>query len=317
VLANPKIITLNKQRGEVLLGRRDGFLTTTVTQTSTTQQVEFLETGTRLIYRPFITNTGLVRLEIHPEDSDGGLNADGLPFKETAEVTTNVMVPDGETVVIGGLFRERDKVTKKRVPVLGSLPLIGGLFRSEDTESVREEIVILLTPHILGPDGRPVARAPAGNGPRRRPVDDGATAAPAAWGPPATATATATAAAAAEPAAAHSAGSLGFDDVFGLPAAPPSAYTRPVAPEPPEPEPAALAAAWLDEARALLAEGRYVSAGVLLDSLPPDERQAGEVAALRDQVWRGLIGEVSRAPVDDAILSAVLRGTPAPAGSLP
>lgn len=153
VLAHPKITTLNKQRGEVLLGRRDGFLTSIVTQTATTEQVEFLETGTRLIFRPFITPSGYVRLEVHPEDSDGGINSDGLPFKETAEVTTNVIVADGETVVIGGLFREREQTVEKKVPVLGDIPGVGGLFRSENSRFVREEIVIMLTPHIVGPDG--------------------------------------------------------------------------------------------------------------------------------------------------------------------
>lgn len=153
VLANPKITTLNKQRGEVLLGRRDGFLTSIVTQTATTQQVEFLETGTRLIFRPFITPSGYVRLEVHPEDSDGGINSDGLPFKETAEITTNVIVADGETVVIGGLFREREQTVEMKVPVLGDIPGIGGLFRSDNSRFVREEIVIMLTPHIVGPDG--------------------------------------------------------------------------------------------------------------------------------------------------------------------
>ncbi|HTE04954.1 MAG TPA: hypothetical protein VK824_02075 [Planctomycetota bacterium] len=149
VLANPRIVTMNKQRGEVLLGRRDGFLTTTVTQTSTTQTVDYLETGTRLIFRPFITGKDLVRLEIHPEDSTGGLNSEGLPFKETAEVTTNIMIRDGETVVIGGLFRERKDRVQHKVPLLGDIPLLGGLFRSEDTGSRHEEIIIVLTPHIV------------------------------------------------------------------------------------------------------------------------------------------------------------------------
>ncbi|GJM22067.1 MAG: hypothetical protein DHS20C15_19820 [Planctomycetota bacterium] len=149
VLASPKIITLNKQRGEVLLGRRDGFLTTTVSQTSTTQSVEFLETGTRLIYRPFITDDGFVRLEIHPEDSDGGVDAAGLPFKETTEITTNVMVRGGETVVIGGLFREKERVIHRKVPWLGDIPWLGELFRSRSEEMVREEIIIFLTPHII------------------------------------------------------------------------------------------------------------------------------------------------------------------------
>jgi type IV pilus assembly protein PilQ len=149
VLANPHVVTLNKQRGEVLLGRRDGYRTTTTTQTSTTENIEFLETGTRLIFRPFVMGEDLVRLEIHPEDSNGGLNQDGLPFKETAEVTTNVMVRSGQTVVIGGLFRDTRRSLERKVPVLGDLPYVGNLFRSEDDLSRREEIIVVLTPRIL------------------------------------------------------------------------------------------------------------------------------------------------------------------------
>ena len=152
VLANPRVVTLNKQRGEVLLGRRDGYRTTTTTQTSTTENIEFLETGTRLIFRPFLMGEGLVRLEIHPEDSNGGLNQDGLPFKETAEVTTNVMVHTGQTVVIGGLFRDKRRTIEKKVPVLGDIPWIGQLFKSQDDLSKREEIIVVLTPRILGAD---------------------------------------------------------------------------------------------------------------------------------------------------------------------
>ncbi|HZL99253.1 MAG TPA: hypothetical protein VFD43_03285, partial [Planctomycetota bacterium] len=152
VLANPRVVTLNKQRGEVLLGRRDGYRTTTTTQTSTTENIEFLETGTRLIFRPFLMGPDLVRLEIHPEDSNGGLNQDGLPFKETAEVTTNVMVRSGQTVVIGGLFRDRRDAVVRQVPFLGDLPVVGALFRSEDDLSRREEIIVVLTPRILGAD---------------------------------------------------------------------------------------------------------------------------------------------------------------------
>jgi type II secretory pathway component GspD/PulD (secretin) len=122
VLANPRVVTLNKQRGEVLLGRRDGYRTTTTTQTSTTENIEFLETGTRLIFRPFLMGDDLVRLEIHPEDSNGGLNQDGLPFKETAEVTTNVMVHTGQTVVIGGLFRDKRRTIERRCPGSATSP---------------------------------------------------------------------------------------------------------------------------------------------------------------------------------------------------
>jgi len=154
VLANPKVLALNKQRGEVIVGRRDGYLTTTVTETSTVQTVEFLDTGTRLVFRPFIGEDGHVRLEIHPEDSSGGVTSDGLPFKNTAEVTTNILVKSGRTIVIGGLFRERAVSTIRKVPGLGDIPVAGAAFRSKQTEVKREEILILLTPRILAPPAR-------------------------------------------------------------------------------------------------------------------------------------------------------------------
>ncbi|HYE21190.1 MAG TPA: secretin and TonB N-terminal domain-containing protein [Tepidisphaeraceae bacterium] len=152
VLANPKILALNKQKGEVIVGRKDGYLTTTVTESSTVQTVEFLDTGTKLIFRPFIGDDGYVRMEIHPEDSSGGLTGANLPFKITTEMTSNIMVKDGHTIVIGGLFRESSDTGRNQVPGLGNIPLAGALFRQQRDRTNREEIIILLTPHVIKDD---------------------------------------------------------------------------------------------------------------------------------------------------------------------
>jgi type IV pilus assembly protein PilQ len=152
VMANPKILALNKQKGEVIVGRKDGYLTTTTTDTSTVQTVEFLDTGTRLVFRPFIGDDGYVRMEIHPEDSSGGLTGANLPFKITTEVTSNIMVKDGNTVVIGGLFRESSETARSQTPVLGNIPIAGNLFRQQRDRTLREEIIILLTPHVIKDD---------------------------------------------------------------------------------------------------------------------------------------------------------------------
>jgi len=149
VLANPKVLALNKQKGQVIVGRRDGFLTTTVTETQAVQAVEFLETGTQLLFRPFIADDGFVRVELHPEDSVGFVNAQGLPSEQTTEVTTNVIIRDGETILIGGLFRELTTDAKSQVPGLGSLPGVGQLFRSNNESTSREEVIILLTLHVV------------------------------------------------------------------------------------------------------------------------------------------------------------------------
>jgi len=152
VMANPKVLALNKQAGQVIVGRRDGYLTTTITETTAVQKVEFLETGTVLTFRPFIGDDGYVRMEIHPKDSTGGLTESELPFEQTTEVTTNVLVQDGHTILIGGLFREVSTGTRGQVPLLGNLPIAGALFRRTRDTTVREEVIILLTVHILKED---------------------------------------------------------------------------------------------------------------------------------------------------------------------
>lgn len=149
VLANPKILALNKQKGQVIVGRRDGYMTTTVTETQAVQTVQFLETGTQLIFRPFIAEDGYVRVELHPEDSLGFVSAQGLPSEQTTEVTTNIVIRDGETILIGGLFRELTTDARSQVPGVGSIPGLGQLFRSNKDGSTREEVIILLTLRIV------------------------------------------------------------------------------------------------------------------------------------------------------------------------
>lgn len=149
VIANPKMLVLNKQKGQVIVGRRDGYLTTTFTDSVATQKIEFLETGTQLIFRPFIADDGFIRVEIHPEDSTGGVNAQGLPFEQTTEVTSNVLVRDGHTILIGGLFRELSTDKRFQVPGLGSIPVLGNAFRRKEDALTREEVIILLTVHLV------------------------------------------------------------------------------------------------------------------------------------------------------------------------
>jgi len=154
VLANPKILAINKQLGQVYIGKKIGYLSqTTQTQTSTTQQVSFLDTGTKLSFRPYIGNDGYIRMDIHPKDSDGQLKTAGdasLPEETSAELVTNIMVKDGQTIVIGGLFRDSISAVRSQIPVLGDIPIVGLLFRGKADQIKREEVVVLLTPHIIG-----------------------------------------------------------------------------------------------------------------------------------------------------------------------
>ena len=150
VLANPKILAVNKQLGQVYIGTKIGYLSqTTQTQTSTTQQVEFLDTGTKLSFRPYIGDDGYIRMDIHPKDSSGTLKANDIPDEFSTELATNVMVRDGQTVVIGGLFRDVVVTSRSQVPLLGDIPIIGALFRGTTDSTQRQEVIVLLTPHII------------------------------------------------------------------------------------------------------------------------------------------------------------------------
>jgi type IV pilus assembly protein PilQ len=153
VIANPKILALNYQSAEIIIGGRLGYYgASTISDGLSQQSVEFLDTGTQLRFRPFISTDGYVRLEIHPQRSDGVVDpTTGLPSENTSEVTTNIMVKDGDTVVIGGLIEEIDQKVESRVPFLGTLPFIGWLFRRSETETRRSEIIVMITPRIIDP----------------------------------------------------------------------------------------------------------------------------------------------------------------------
>ncbi|MBW7990908.1 MAG: hypothetical protein FVQ84_12950 [Planctomycetes bacterium] len=150
ILANPKILAVNKQLGMVYIGNKIGYTSqTTQTQTSTTQQVEFLETGTRLAFRPYIGNDGYIRMDIQPKDSSGTLKANNIPDEFSTELATNIIVKDGQTIVIGGLFRDVVVTSRSQIPLLGDLPLIGAFFRKTTDSVQRQEVIILLTVHII------------------------------------------------------------------------------------------------------------------------------------------------------------------------
>ncbi|NMC21502.1 MAG: hypothetical protein GYA33_13905 [Thermogutta sp.] len=153
VIASPRLLVLNKHRAEILIGKELGYISTTITETSASQTVDFLKVGAQLIIRPFISNDGLIRMEVHPELSTGSVeitNNFTVPNKDTTQVTTNIMVPDGVTVIIGGLMREDLQTSSSQLPFLGNLPLVGAAFRHKTETTTKQEIIVLITPHIMG-----------------------------------------------------------------------------------------------------------------------------------------------------------------------
>ncbi len=150
ILANPKILAVNKQLGQVYIGQKIGYISqTTQTQTSTSSQVEFLDTGTKLSFRPYIGEDGYIRMDIHPKDSTGTLKNNSIPDEYSTEIATNIFVKDGQTIVIGGLFRDKTISSRDQVPLLGNLPFLGALFRTVTDTTERQEVIVLLTPRII------------------------------------------------------------------------------------------------------------------------------------------------------------------------
>jgi type IV pilus assembly protein PilQ len=154
VLAKPKLLVLNRQKADLLVGQKLGYLSTTATSTTSTQTVEFLEVGTKLALRPFISDDGFIRMELKPAISDGktvpqGTGGTVIPEENTQEVTTNVLVRSGQTIILGGLFKENTTVTRRQTPFLGDIPFLGAAFKGQEDDHKRSEVIFLITPTVL------------------------------------------------------------------------------------------------------------------------------------------------------------------------
>jgi len=97
---------------------------------------------------PRIGNDDNIFLSIYPKVSDGVITQ-GLPSETTTEVTTKVVVKDGESIFIGGLIRDRNEKTAKQIPILGNIPLLGSLFKRSTNALSKTETIIVITPHII------------------------------------------------------------------------------------------------------------------------------------------------------------------------
>ena len=148
-LASPKVLVVSGQQARMQVGEQLGFRVVTTTQTSTLEEVQFLDVGVVLTVSPRVTRDGRVLMRIKPEVSTGQVSADtGLPSEETTEVETDIMLTDGHGMVIGGLIQEQDSNIQSKIPWLGDLPYVGILFQKRRIEKIRTEIIVTLVPHI-------------------------------------------------------------------------------------------------------------------------------------------------------------------------
>src|SRR4051812_24381590 len=148
-LGSPKLLVLNEQEARLQVGEHLGFKTSTTTDTSTIQNVQFLDVGVVLRMTPRITRDGCVLLHVRPEVSKGDVNPEtGLPESQTAELETDVMLNDGQGMIIGGLIKENDSVQQSKIPYLGNMKAVGWLFRRSEVTKERVEIIVALVPRV-------------------------------------------------------------------------------------------------------------------------------------------------------------------------
>ena len=151
VLADPRITTLSGRTASIRAGDTLSILTTTGGGNGVvaTQQLQSFQTGVTLDITPIITNNGELTVALHPivNSLTGFFNQ--VPEISTRDTQTTVHLRDNETLVIGGLIQENSQRNETKIPFLGSLPLIGRAFRNENVTSTRNELIIVVTPHII------------------------------------------------------------------------------------------------------------------------------------------------------------------------
>lgn len=155
VVANPKLLVLNRQRAEVRDTLAQAVLITKTIDTTTSTSVETVDSGTKLRIRPFISSDNFIRMELKPEISSGkrvNLGETQGIDKDEQSMITNVIVRNGNTVVLGGLIREENVVSRQQTPFLGDLPVVGAAFRDQTDKVTRTETIFLITPTIVRDD---------------------------------------------------------------------------------------------------------------------------------------------------------------------
>jgi type IV pilus assembly protein PilQ len=146
VISNPRITTLNGEEAEISQGTTIPYQTVSQEGTKT----EFVDAVLNLTVTPVINPDNSVILTIEATNDSPSLTAGAVaPSIDTKKAKTKVLVKDGETTVIGGIFIENDSDSDSGVPFLNKLPWIGHLFKSQRKSNQRTELMIFVTPRIL------------------------------------------------------------------------------------------------------------------------------------------------------------------------
>ena len=157
IIATPKLVTINNKEANLSIGETYPIVYSTSVFGG--QNVQYVDIGVHLRVTATIGSDGSVTADLHPEYSELiGYTTTGYPIVANRKIDSTLRVMDGNTIVLGGLVRDTSNETREKIPVLGDIPLIGGLFKNKSTNHERDEIVFLITPHVIYPGSIPPQR---------------------------------------------------------------------------------------------------------------------------------------------------------------
>lgn len=147
IISSPSVTTQNNQQAHIIQGRQIP-VQTVANFTVTTR---YMNAALELRATPQITAEGtiIMHIELQNNAADFANLVNGIPPIITQSATTTVMIPDGGTTVIGGIYRTEDSITRDRVPFFYKIPIIGNLFKSFARTKQSRELLIFVTPRIL------------------------------------------------------------------------------------------------------------------------------------------------------------------------
>ena len=147
VISQPKVITADKKTAVIKSGKEIPYEEKT---SSGATAVAFKDAVLGLEVTPQITPDGRVIMDIKINNDDTTDEAsNNVPIISTNEITTQVLVEDGETVVLGGVYKQTKIKSEVKVPVLADIPYVGSLFRKKAESDDKEELLVFITPRII------------------------------------------------------------------------------------------------------------------------------------------------------------------------
>jgi type IV pilus assembly protein PilQ len=159
VIATPKVLTLDKQKARVAAGTQIPYQQAS---SSGATSVAFINAELSLEVTPSITPDGRVQMDLLVNaDSPGDAAPNGQLTINTNRLQTNVLVDDGQTVVLGGIFQNQISNSTTKVPFLGDLPYLGRLFRHTQQSNNKQEMLIFVTPRLVNNLSKNQAPKPA------------------------------------------------------------------------------------------------------------------------------------------------------------